>query len=316
MAKVFVTGANGFVGQPLCRLLNERGHQVRAAVRSPDKLGSLIGEGVVIGELGAQTVWPLADIDAIVHLAARVHVMVDHAANPLAEFRAVNSAATERLARQAAAAGVKRLVYVSTIKVNGESTPKERGFSEADPPAPGDPYGVSKLEAEQALRRVSAETGLEVVIVRPPLIYGPAVRGNFLTMLNWVARGVLLPFGSADNRRSLVGVDNLADLLERCLSHPAAAGETFLASDDEVVSTPELLRQLGGALGRQVRLLSVPESLLRLALRPLRREAMVDRLFGSLVVDNDHAKQTLRWQPMMSLQTGLARTAQWYLHER
>ncbi len=315
MAKVLVTGANGFVGKALCRLLTERGYDVYAAVRTADKLGEVSGEGVVVGE-AEQANWQLDGVDSVVHLAARVHVMHDTASDPLTEFRRVNVAATERLARQAAASGVKRLVFLSSIKVNGEGTPKDRGYTESDPPAPVDPYGVSKLEAEQTLQQISRETGLEVVIVRPPLIYGAGVKGNFSTMLNWVYRGVPLPVGLADNRRSLIGLGNISDLLETCLRHPAAAGQTFLASEGDDVSTPELLRRIAHALNRQTRLLPVPEALLRLALRPLKRENMIDRLFGSLVVSNHHARERLGWSPPVSMQEGLAQTARWYLQER
>ncbi len=316
MTKVLVTGANGFVGLPLCRWLGEQGYQVVAGVRSEDKLGAVPAGGVVVGDIDGQTDWQLEGVDSIVHLAARVHVMSDRAADPLAEFRKINIAGTERLARQAAAAGVQRLIYLSSIKVNGESTPEAAAFTEADPPAPVDPYGVSKQEAEQTLQSISRETGLEVVIIRPPLIYGPRVKGNFITLLNWMYRGIPVPVALARNKRSMIYVDNLTHLIETCLHHPAAAGKIFLASDGADVSTPELLRRLSSALGQQAYLLPVPETILRALLRPLQRENMVDRLFGSLVVKDDYTRQRLDWMPPYSLEAGLARTAQWYLRER
>ena len=248
----------------------------------------------------------------VVHLAARVHVMHDNAADPLHEFRRVNVAGTAALARAAAALGVRRLVFVSTAKVNGEST-SGRPFAEGDPAAPQDPYAVSKWEAEEALRSVTATTGLEVTIVRPPLVYGPGVRANFLRLMLLVARGLPLPLPDTNNRRSLIGVENLADCLVRCVSHPGAANQTFMVSDGEDVSTRELIAGLARALGRSARFLPVPEFAVRLAARLVGKEAAVDRLLGSLVIDSGKARQTLGWKPPVTLDSGLAATARWYL---
>ncbi len=263
---MLVTGANGFVGSTLCAALRQKGYAVRAALRNPANFDIAGCEVVRVPTLEADTDWAdaLQGITTVVHLAARVHVMHDVASDPLAEFRRVNVAGTERLARAAAASGVKRLVYVSSIKVNGEET-RGRTYTEKLSPDPQDPYGVSKWEAEQMLHRVANETGLEVVIVRPPLVYGAGVKGNFIQMLKVLAKGIPLPLASVRNLRSLVYVENLADALIACATHPAAAGQTYLVSDGEDISTPAMLRQLGDALGRPARMFPCPPALLKLA---------------------------------------------------
>jgi nucleoside-diphosphate-sugar epimerase len=256
-----------------------------------------------------------AEAEVVIHLAARVHVMKDNALDPLGEFRRVNVQATARLAEQAAAAGVRRLVYVSSIKVNGEATPLLRPFRADDPPHPMDPYGLSKWEAEQAVRQVGADSGLEVVVVRPPLVYGPGVRANFRSMMKWLHRGVPLPFGAIDNRRSLVALDNLCDLLATCARHSAAAGQTFLAGDGVDLSTAELLERLGRALGRPARLVRVPVSILQGAFRLAGMGDVGNRLCASLRVDIGKARELLGWQPPIGLDEGLARAAQAFLAE-
>lgn len=232
MKCVLVTGASGFVGGTLCADLARLGYKVRAAVRNPEVFSIAECDVLKISSIDSDADWSdsVAGMDVVIHLAARVHVMSDNAADPLAEFRRVNTAGTENLARQAASAGVKRLVYVSSIKVNGEATDGGRKFSESDLPGPQDPYGISKWEAEQALHRVAKETGLEVVIVRPPLVYGAGVKGNFAQMLKVLAHGIPLPLASVHNRRSLVYLGNLVDALILCATHPAAAGQTYLVS--------------------------------------------------------------------------------------
>ncbi len=268
----------------------------------------------MVGALDVQTDWSaaLAGVGVVIHLAARVHVMHDTAADPLEEFRRVNVAGTEHLARCAAASGVKRMVYVSSIKVNGEETPDGRIYSEQDIPAPQDPYGVSKWEAEQALQRVAHETGLEIVIVRPPLVYGAGVKGNFAQMLRIVARGVPLPFASVHNKRDLVYVGNLVDALIACATHPAAAGQTYLLGDGEPVSTSQLLRHLAQALDVPLRVFPLPPQLLVLAGRLLGKSAQVERLLGSLQVDSGKIRSQLNWTPPYTLQQGLQATAEWY----
>lgn len=238
--------------------------------------------------------------------------MHDRAHDPLAAFRDVNTHGTERLARSAMGAGVHRIVYVSTIKVNGEATGAEP-FSETDPPAPSDPHGVSKWEVEQCLQRLAADTGLEMMIVRPPLVYGPGVKGNFLTLLRWAERGIPLPLGDCRNRRSLVGLENFVDFLARCVTHPVAAGETFHAADDEDLSTSELLRWVAQALGRPARLFRAPVSWLRSGVRLVGRVAIYQRLCGSLQVDSGKGRLVLGWVPPLSVDEELARTARWFL---
>jgi nucleoside-diphosphate-sugar epimerase len=318
--RVLVTGAEGFVGKAVCRRLIESGSMPRAGLLNAQLWPALqaaspgVSEFAVIGDLGANPDLSAAlkDVSVVVHLAARVHVMHDNAVDPLHEFRRVNVAGTAALARAAAEMGVRRLVFVSTAKVNGEST-SGRPFAEGDPPAPQYPYAVSKWEAEEALRSVAASTGLEVAIVRPPLVYGPGVRANFLRLMRLVARGLPLPLPDTKNRRSLIGVENLADCLVRCVNHPGAANETFMVSDGEDVSTRELIARLARALGRSARFLPVPEFAVRLAARLVGKEAAVDRLLGSLVIDSDKARQTLGWKPPVTLDSGLVATARWYL---
>jgi len=320
MSKVLVTGADGFVGRAVCRGLIKSGYTPRAGLWNAELWAALqaavpgVSEFAVIGDLGANPNLPagLKDVSVVVHLAARVHVMHDNAADPLHEFRRVNVGGTAVLARAAAAQGVRRLVFVSTAKVNGEST-SGRPFAEGDPPDPQDPYAVSKWEAEEALHSLAATTGLGVTIVRPPLVYGPGVRANFLRLMRLVARGLPLPLPDTKNRRSLIGVENLADCLVRCVSHPGAANQTFMVSDSEDVSTRELIARLARALGRSARFLPVPEFAIRLAARLVGKEAAVDRLLGSLVIDSNKARQMLGWKPPVTLDSGLAATARWYL---
>lgn len=313
LTSLLVSGANGFVGQELCREGTRRGMRIKGATRSACLLPAGT-EQVVTGSVDEKTAWhnALQGVDVIIHLAARVHVLQEDTANPLAEFRRVNVAGTERLARAAAASGVKRLVYVSSIKVNGEATMAGQCYSELDEPAPQDPYGISKWEAEQALHRVAREIGLEIVIVRPPLVYGPGVKGNFAQMLRVLATGIPLPLASITNKRSLIFLENLVDALLCCATHPVAAGKTYLVSDGEDISTPELLRQLGSGMGRPARLLPCPQSLLKLAGRLFGRAGQIERLVDSLQVDDSRIRRELDWQPPYTLQQGLRATAELY----
>jgi nucleoside-diphosphate-sugar epimerase len=257
----------------------------------------------------------LPEIDAIVHLAARVHVMHDKETNRLKEFRRINSAGTECLARQAAKAGVRRFVYVSSVKVNGERT-FETPFRELDEPRPEDAYALSKWEAEQALQRVSDETGLEIVIVRPPLVYGPGVKGNFLSLLRLVKSGVPLPLASVNNRRSFVSLDNLIALIVTCLEHPRAAGEVFLAADGEDLSTPELIRCIARSMGKTDRLFRFPAALLQAASRVVGKKAVWERLCGSLAVDASKAKKVLGWEPVSSVDEAMNKMTRWYVESQ
>ncbi|MHB0990637.1 MAG: UDP-glucose 4-epimerase family protein [Burkholderiales bacterium] len=307
--RILITGANGFVGRALCEAALARGFAVKAATRTPCRFNGGI-ESAVVGAVDGETDWTsaLQGADVVIHLAARVHVMRESALDPLAEFRWVNTAGTKHLARSAAAAGVQRLVYVSTIKVNGEETPGDRRYSELDVAAPQDPYGVSKWEAELALHAVARGTGLQVVIVRPPLVYGAGVKGNFAQMLRVVARGVPLPLASVNNRRDLLYVGNLVDALLVCAVHPAAAGQTFLLSDGEPVSTPELLRRLAQALGVADRVFPFPPGLLTLAGKLTGKSAQIERLLGSLQIDSGKIRRELDWRPPYSLEQGLRDT--------
>ena len=290
---------------------------VRAAVRRERSFFSDSVEQVVLGFLDADTAWreALAGMDAVVHAAARVHIMADASADPLAEFRRVNVAGTLNLARQAASMGVKRFVFLSSIKVNGESTQIGKPFCADDLPAPQDTYGISKLEAELGLMEISANTGMEVAIIRPPLVYGPGMRANFLSMMQWLHRGIPLPLGAIHNKRSLVALDNLVDLIITCLGHSAAVNQVFLAGDGEDISTTELLRRMGLALGKSARLVPISLSLLQFGAAVLGRRDMVQRLCGSLQVDISKARVLLGWNPPITVDEGLRRAAQGFLHE-
>jgi nucleoside-diphosphate-sugar epimerase len=309
---IVVTGANGFVGRALCGHLRSLGRQVRAVSRSASP-GCL-----AVGPIDARTDWSAAlrDAVAVVHLAARVHVMHDTVEDPLAAFRAVNVEASVNLATQAARHGVRRFVFVSSIKVNGETSPRGRPFRPEDPPAPVDPYGISKREAEDALLGLGRDAGMEVVVIRPPLVYGPGVKANFRAMMRWLQRGVPLPLGAVHNRRSLVGLDNLVDLIVTCIDHPAAAHEVFMAGDGEDVSTPELLRRLAAALGVRARLVPVPPSWLVAAATVLGKRAVAQRLCGDLQVDVSRTTRILGWVPPNSVDEGLRRVASDFLQQR
>jgi nucleoside-diphosphate-sugar epimerase len=309
---ILVTGANGFVGKALCNTLRMAGLSIRAAVRDPLKQLS-DAESIIVESIGASTDWAAAlnGVQAIVHLAARVHVMDERAADPLDEFRRMNVDGTVNLARQAAAAGVKRFVFLSSIKVNGESTQPGCSFSADDKPSPEDPYGISKYEAELAIWKVAEQTGMEVVVIRPPLVYGPGVKANFAAMMRWLARGLPLPLGAVtDNRRSLVALDNLVDFIVTCLNHPAAANQTFLVSDGEDLSTADLLKRMGLALGKPSRLFFVPKGLLRFGAAVVNKSGLYQRLCGSLQMDISKTQRLLDWKPPLSVDEGLRRAAQ------
>nr|WP_212635807.1 SDR family oxidoreductase [Ralstonia insidiosa] len=307
-----VTGATGFVGGALVRKLARDGFATRVAIRR-DAISLPVGvQTVHVRDLSAETDWrdALSGVDLIVHTAARVHVMVETVGDPLAEFRRTNVDGTLHLARLAAEAGVRRFVFVSSIKVNGESSPIGRPFTADDVPAPLDPYGVSKMEAENRLRELAEQTGMEVVIVRPPLVYGPGVKANFASMMRWLRRGVPLPLGAIHNARSLVALDNLVDFLVTCLSHPAAAGQVFLVSDGEDVSTTELLRRTARAMGRSARLLPIPSACLEGAAVLLGKRSAGQRLCGSLQVDIEKTRRLLGWCPPLTLDQGLKRAVE------
>ncbi|MGB9129548.1 MAG: SDR family oxidoreductase [Thiobacillus sp.] len=302
--KVLVSGASGFVGRALCGHLHTHGHAAIPAVR---RASGLAGE-VVVGDMNGTNDWMAAldGCEAVVHLAARVHVMNDGAQDQLALYRATNTEATLNLARQAAQAGVRRFVFISTIKVNGEG--RDAPYRETDAPAPEDAYAISKWEAEQGLLRIAQDTGLELVILRPPLVYGPGVKANFLRLMQWVQKGWPLPLAAIRNRRSLLYLGNFVDAIRLCVEHPAAAGQTFLLDDGEAVSTPELIRAVAQAMERPARLLGVPVRVLEFMGALLGKRAAVARLTGSLWVDSSFIRSRLNWTPPYSMEAGLAAT--------
>lgn len=316
--RILLTGATGFIGQSLLYELLGRGHKVVAVTRQPVAGLAAADRCFPITNINANNDWlpALNGVEAIIHTAARVHVMNDRVADPLAAFRRVNVEGTLNLARQAAATGVRRFIFTSSIKVNGEGTPFGVPYLADGQPAPVDPYGISKMEAEQGLHILSAETGMEVVIIRPVLVYGPGVKANFLSMMRWLHKGVPLPFGAIHNRRSLVALDNLVDLIVTCIEHHAAANQTFLVSDGEDLSTSELLRRMGAVLGRPARLLPVPSWLLQVGAAALGKQALSQRLCGSLQVDIGKTRELLGWTPPLSIDEALRKTAKHFLEQQ
>lgn len=304
---ILVTGATGFVGSSVLLRLAQEGTPLRAAVRRADAIIIPDATKIVVESLAADTNWSAAldGVTEVVHSAARVHIMQDTATDPLEEFRRVNVQGTLNLAKQAAMSGVRRFIFLSSIKVNGEMTDRGHSFKADDVPAPLDAYGISKMEAEQGLRVIERDTGMEVVIIRPPLIYGRNVRANFAAMMRWLARGIPLPLGAVNNRRSLVALDNVVDLIVTCLHHPAAAGQTFLVSDGKDTSTTELLQHMGKAMGRPARLIPVSPAVLKFFAGMLGKGDVAQRLCGSLQVDIEKTRRLLGWQPPLTLEQGL-----------
>lgn len=312
---IMLTGASGFIGSKLLEQLPTDSTlslgRYKPEVQPSEKFFKL--------EINNDTDYSLAlsDVGVVVHLAARVHVMNDVMSNPLEEYREVNTRGTVNLARQAARIGVKRFVFVSSIKVNGEATTLDKPFTSADESAPEDDYGLSKAEAEQQLLEIGKETGMEIVVIRPTLVYGPGVKANFASLLNLVSKGIPLPFGCIKgNRRSLVSVTNLVDLIITCIYSPKAANQTFLVSDDHDVSTSEMLSQMAKALGKPQWQLPVPKWCYKLAGKLFRKQDVVNRLLGSLQVDITHTKDTLDWTPPQSLEDGFKQTAQAFLESK
>ena len=306
--RVLVTGGNGFLGRAIVKaLMIGRDFNVAALIRGAGF--ELDVPFFRIDEMDGITSYLsiLNDVDVIVHAAARNYVVSDKSIDPLAEYRRVNVEATVNLARQAAAVGVKRFVFISSIKVNGESTPLGKPFTATDVPHPEDFYAVSKLEAEQALLQISADSGMQVVIIRPPLVYGPGVKGNFASMMRIMAKGLPLPLGAVDNRRSLVGLDNLLSVIIRCIDHPVAAGRVFLVSDGEDLSTTQLLQRLAASGGYKTLLIPVPVWFLQLAARMLGKRDVAQRLLRSLQVDIEETCRLLEWRPVYSVNEGLAK---------
>ena len=315
---ILVTGANGFIGNAIRGLLRQRNYLVRGTVRSLGRATGPNSDDVIeIGDIDSATNWlhVLENIDAVIHLAARAHIIRETSNNPLLEFRKINVSGTEKLAQGAVRAKVKRFIYVSSIGVNGQCNNEDVPFTEIDSPNPHDPYTTSKWEAEQTLLKISKETNLEVVIIRCPLVYGPHVKGNFLRLMKIVERGLPLPFASVNNRRSLLYVENLTDLIIHCIESKNVASRTFLASDNEDISTPDLIRQLANAMGVKARLFSFNSRLLKSFAKAFGKTDEFNRLCGSLRVNSSKARRILNWQPPISVDEGIKRTVEWYLQK-
>jgi nucleoside-diphosphate-sugar epimerase len=309
MQRTLITGASGFLGTEICKTLRSKGMPFVAAVRNNAKNSQF-----EVGDLTSTTNWinALSGCDVVIHLAARVHVLENDVSDPLEAYRAVNVDATLNLARQAVEQGVKRFIFVSSVKVNGELT-TDKPFSAFDPPAPMDPYAKSKLEAESALQSLSRTTGLEVVIVRPPLVYGPGVRANFLKLMQLVKLGLPLPFGNVQNRRSMVASDNLIDLLILCIYHPNAAGKIFMVSDDYDMSLPDLIRLIAASMGKKPIMVPVSANLMMSCANIFGKSANASRLFGSLQVDISETKNCLGWRPVQSVNSAVKKTVSHFL---
>jgi len=311
--KVLVTGASGFVGWELVRQFAQGNTEVVSVTHRAD---AGLANSVIIPDFTDEAAWQsaLQGCRVVIHLAARVHVMNDQASNPLDEYIAVNLHGTMALARAAVAAGVRRFVYVSTIKVNGEGSAK--AYTENDTCKPDDPYAISKLQAEDALKNLAGETGLELVIVRPPLIYGPGVKANFLSMMKVIDKGIPLPLGSISNKRSLIYLGNLVDALKVCAIHPQAVGQTFLLSDGEDVSTPELISKIARLMHRHFALYQFPLCIMAAVARCMGKYSAYQRLTGSLVVDSSKVRHILGWVPPYRLDEGLQHTIASYLESK
>ena len=316
--KILLTGATGFVGKALACELVLQNYQVRVHVRSER---SYVHDGVeknCIGDIAVMSDWlpMLKNVDVLIYAAARVHVMQDDEGDPLAEFRKVNTYAALSLAGKASQTGVKRFIYISSVKVNGEMSALKKPFTPEDQFIPDDPYGLSKYEAEQGLLALAKKTGMEVVIIRPPLVYGPEVRANFASMMRWVNKGIPLPFGAIHNQRSLVALDNLVSFIVHCIDHPKAANEVFLISDGEDVSTTELLHKVAKALNKKSRLIPIPVSFMRFVAKLVGKSDVADRLFGSLQVDSSKARDLLDWKPVTTMDEQLQKTALAFLSKK
>ncbi|MBW7470478.1 UDP-glucose 4-epimerase family protein [Marinobacter sp. F4218] len=312
---ILITGGSGFIGRALARRLVDSGrHRVRASCRS-GRPAPVSHEIVESPDLSQEANWrrALDGVDAVIHTAGRAHEVRSSTTNQLAEYRQVNALGTLALARQAAESGVRRFVFLSTVKVNGEFSIPGQPFKPSDTPAPTDPYGISKFEAEEGLRDLASRTDMEVVIIRPVLVYGPGVQANFRSMMLWLKRGFPLPLGGIRNKRSILFVDNLVDLVTVCLDHPDAAGRIFLVSDGEDLSTPQMLRKLGSALGKPARLIPVPEGVLIQTMALLGRGAMANRLCSSLQVDISDTAKVLGWRPPVNLDDALQTTSSDFL---
>lgn len=309
---IFITGANGFIGRNLCISLKEKDCCVRAGVRSyiRDIIG--VDEYIEVSDIGPETDWSqaLTEVDIIIHLAARVHIMHEAAADSLESFRRINVLGTEHLARMAAKAGVKRFIFISSVKVNGEGALQP--YTENDTPAPEDAYGISKREAEDALARIAAETGLQTVILRLPLVYGPGVKANFKNLIKIVGTGLPLPFKGVNNRRSFIYLGNLVDAISACIAHPKAAGETFMISDGQDISTPDLIKMIASAMNKKPILFSLHPDILNVLCKITGKAKEIEKLTGNLLVDSSKIRNLLGWKPSFTLEEGIRETVKDY----
>ena len=314
MSRILVTGATGVVGRALCPVLTAAGHSVRAVVRGGGQALPGVAEKTIVADIGPDTDWRAAldGIDAVAHLAARVHVMNETPSEGIMAHRRINAEGTRRLAEAAAEIGVRRLLFVSSIKVYGD-TPGASPLTESTPPRPDDPYGDSKWAGEQALAQIGARHGLQTVVLRPPLVYGPGVGGNMLSLLKLCRSGLPLPLGAADNRRSLIALGNLTDAIRTTLVHPAAAGQTYVVRDGADLSVAGLVRRLRSLMDLPARLIPAPPGLLRATLTAVGRSDMAARLLDSLVLDDAKIRHDLGWIPPLSVERGLAETVAWFL---
>lgn len=314
MKKVLITGSNGFVGKALASALLKKDYEVVASVRQKTIDSETRLHEIITGDLSSKIDWTVAtsNINVIIHSAARVHILDEKEKDPLTEFRKINVDATLNLATQAFRNGVKRFIYLSSVKVNGEQTEPDHCFSADDTPNPDGPYALSKYEAEKGLREIADEMGKEVVIIRPPLVYGPGVKANFEIMMHWLSRGIPLPLGAIKNQRSLVALDNLVDLILVCIEHPAAANQIFMVSDNDDISTSQLLDILGDALDAKKRLLPVPHNVLKMLAILVGRKDLIIKLCSSLQVDISKTRNLLDWNPPYNAKESLFKTAKEY----
>ena len=316
--KICLTGSTGFVGRKLCSYLLEKSHEIIAPVRNQNLTSFPSHKNlkfIYVGDEGNTKDYSksLTQTDLVIHCAARAHVMKESKNDPLRSYRKVNVDDTLNLAKQAASYGVKRFIFLSSIKVNGEHTLPFQSFNHDDIPKPEDPYGISKFEAEEGLREIANKTQIEIVIIRAPLIYGEEVKGNFLRLLELTSKGIPLPFANINNKRSLVGIDNLIDLIYCCVNHPKAAGEVFLVSDDKSISTTELIKKINETMGKSLKLFPIPVFIFKLLGRLIGKSKEIDRLFGSLTINISHTCDLLDWKPKFSLDYNLKKTVNWYL---
>ena len=311
--KVFVTGATGFIGRNLCSFLKEKGYFVRAAIRSNLRDVSGVDEFIQVEDIDESTDWhhALVGVDTVIHLAARVHIMHEVATDPLESFRKINVLGTRHLARMAAKAGVKRFIFISSVKVNGEGALKS--YTEKDTPGPQDAYGISKREAEDSLIDIASKTGLEVVILRLPLVYGPGVKANFKNLIKLANSGIPLPFKNINNRRSFFYIGNLVNAISTCISHTLAAGEIFLVSDGQDVSTPDLIKMIARALNKKVFLFSFHPDILKMFCKIMGKDEELEKLTGSLFVGTSKIRDLLGWKPLFSIEEGIKMTVEHYL---